>query len=305
MTQLNYEILDVFTDTSFAGNALAVVKVKDTQDLDAKQMQTIAREFNLSETAFVFATNNPAHSARVRIFTPTRELPFAGHPTVGTAVSVAITQLGDVSGQEDAIVVLEEKVGPIRIGVRFRPQMKPFAEFDIPKMPTELEGETPTNDELSLVLGLATSEIGFENHRPSCFEAGMPFVFIPVRNIDVISRAVADTKAMEKLLGTEHQEVYLYCRETVKASSSFHARMFAPTLGITEDPATGAAAAAFAGVVMKYDQPSGGTKNYIIEQGFEMNRPSEIHLELVVDEQLKNVRIGGHVVKVASGALEL
>ena len=111
---------------------------------------------------------------------------------------------------------------------------------------------------------------------------------------------------MEKLLGTQHQEVYLYCRETVKRTSSFHARMFAPTLGIDEDPATGAAAAAFAGAVMKFDQPSRGTKNYIIEQGVEMGRASEIHLELVVkDEGLKNVRIGGHVVKVASGVLEV
>ena len=172
-------------------------------------------------------------------------------------------------GQEDAIVVLEENVGPVRIGVSFRPDKQPFAEFDIPVMPKEME-HTPTNDELSMVLGVATSEIGFENHKPSCFEAGMPFVFVPVRNLEVIGRAVADAPAMEKLLGSEHREVYLYCRETVKRTSSFHARMFAPTLGISEDPATGSAAAAFAGVVMKFDQPSGGTKNYIIEQGVEM-----------------------------------
>ncbi len=303
MTQLHYELLDVFTNTRFSGNGLAVVK--GAGDLSDEQMQAIAREFNQSETVFILPTQNPAHSARIRIFTPAHELPFAGHPTVGTAVMVAINQLGTVSGQEDAIVVLEENVGPVRIGVSFRPDKQPFAEFDIPKMPSEMD-HTPTNDELSLVLGLATSEIGFENHRPSCFEAGMPFVLIPVRNLDVIGRAIVDEKAMEKLLGTEHQEVYLYCRETVKRTSSFHARMFAPTLGIPEDPATGAAAAAFAGAVMKFDQPSRGTKKYIIEQGIEMGRPSEIHLELVVkDDGLKNVRIGGHVVKVATGVIEI
>ena len=303
MAQLHYEILDVFTNTRFTGNGLAVVK--GAGDLTDQQMQAIAREFNQSETVFILPAENPAHSARIRIFTPADELPFAGHPTVGTAVMVAINQLGNVSGQEDAIVVLEENVGPVRIGVSFRPDKQPFAEFDIPVMPKEME-HTPTNDELSMVLGVATSEIGFENHKPSCFEAGMPFVFVPVRNLEVIGRAVADEPAMEKLLGSEHREVYLYCRETVKRTSSFHARMFAPTLGISEDPATGSAAAAFAGVVMKFDQPSGGTKNYIIEQGVEMGRPSEIHLELVVKEEgLKNVRIGGHVVMVASGVLEV
>ena len=195
MTQLHYELLDVFTDTRFTGNGLAVVK--GAGDLSDQQMQMIAREFNQSETVFILPTQNPAHSARIRIFTPAQELPFAGHPTVGTAVMVAINQLGNVSGQEDAIVVLEENVGPVRIGVSFRPNKQPFAEFDIPKMPSEME-HTPTNDELSLVLGLATSEIGFENHRPSCFEAGMPFVFIPVRNLDVIGRATVDTQAHGK-----------------------------------------------------------------------------------------------------------
>ena len=215
MTQLSFEILDVFTSNRFSGNGLAVIK--DAQGLSDQQMQTIAREFNQSETVFILPADNKAHSARIRIFTPTQELPFAGHPTVGTAVMVAINQLGDVTSHEDAIVVLEENVGPIRIGVSFRPNKQPFAEFDLPKLPIEMD-RTPTNDELSMVLGLATSEIGFENHQPSCFEAGMPFVFIPVRNLDVIGRAAADAQAMEKLLGTEHKEIYLYCRETKRAA---------------------------------------------------------------------------------------
>ncbi len=302
MTKLPYEIFDVFTTTRFSGNGLAIVK--DADGLTDRQMQAIAREFNLSESVFILSPRNPAHSARIRIFTPSNELPFAGHPTVGTAVMVARDQLVDVAGNEDAIVVLEEEVGAIRIGVSFRPGKAPFAEFDIPGMPTELE-QVPTRDELSLVLGLTTSEIGFENHKPSCFDAGMPFVFIPVRNLDVIGRAQADLQAMKKLLDSTHLHFYLYCRETVKSNCSFHARMFAPALGVAEDPATGAAAAAFSGVILKFDQPPGGTKNYIIEQGVEMGRESEIHLELVVDDGLKNVRIGGHVVSVASGLIRI
>lgn len=304
MEKLQFEIVDVFTSSRFSGNGLAVIK--NGEALSDQQMQAIAREFNLSETVFILPTANKAHSARARIFTPADELPFAGHPTVGTAVTVALDQLGNAvdPGHEDALVVLEEGIGPIRIGVRFRPGKAPFAEFDLPRLPRELDN-LPSNDELSMVLGLSTAEIGFENHQPSCFEAGMPFVFVPVRNLDVIAMAVADSTAMQKLLGEERREIFLYCRETMKNNSSFHARMFAPLLGITEDPATGAAAAAFAGVVMKYDQPPGGTKNYIIEQGMEMGRPSEIHLEIIVDNGLKNVRIGGHVVKVASGMIEV
>ena len=304
MTQLQYEILDVFTSTRFSGNGLAVIK--GGKALTDPQMQAIACEFNLSETVFVLPAQNKAHSAKVRIFTPMDELPFAGHPTVGTAVTVALDQLGGgmQPDHQDALVVLEEGIGNIRIGVSFRPNKAPFAEFDLPRLPVELEG-LPTNDELSMVLGLDNAEIGFENHQPSTFEAGMPIVFVPVRNLDIIGKAAVDTTAMEKLLGPERREIYLYCRETIKNSSSFHARMFAPQLGIMEDPATGAAAAAFAGVAMKYDQPPRGTKSYIIEQGMEMGRPSEIHLEIIVKDGLKNVRIGGHVVKVASGTIEI
>ncbi|MCF6200037.1 MAG: PhzF family phenazine biosynthesis protein [Hyphomicrobiaceae bacterium] len=305
MENLQFEIVDVFTSSRFSGNGLAVIK--NGEALSDQQMQAIAREFNLSETVFILSPENKAHSANIRIFTPAEELPFAGHPTVGAAVVVALTQLGqgdDIPSHEDAIVILEEGIGTIRAGVSFRTGKAPFAEFDLPRLPVEIDN-LPTNDELSMVLGLSSTEIGFENHQPSCFEAGMPFVFVPVRDLEVIGEAVANAAAMEKLLGNKRREVFLYCRETVKNDSSFHARMFAPLLGINEDPATGAAVAAFGGVVMKYDQPARGTKNYIIEQGIEMGRPSEIHLELIINDALKNVRIGGHVVKVASGTLEV
>ena len=306
MEKLQFEIVDVFTSSRFSGNGLAVIKNGET--LSDQQMQAIAREFNLSETVFILSPDNKAHSAKVRIFTPAEELPFAGHPTVGAAVVVALSQLGqgddDIPSHEDAIVILEEGIGIIRAGVRFRTGKAPFAEFDLPRQPVEMDN-LPTNDELSMVLGLSSTEIGFENHQPSCFEAGMPFVFVPVRDLEVIGNAIANAAAMEKLLGNKRREIFLYCRETVKNDSSFHARMFAPLLGINEDPATGAAVAAFAGVVMKYDQPARGTKNYIIEQGIEMGRPSEIYLELIIKDGLKNVRIGGPVVKVASGTLQV
>ena len=133
--QLPFHTLDVFTDKPFAGNPLAVVHEAD--GLDGARMQTIAREFNLSETVFVLKPSNPIASAKVRIFTPTQELPFAGHPTVGTAVLLAELRMGagaDVANQ-DAIVILEQTIGVVRVGVRLRPGQAAFAEFDAPKLP--------------------------------------------------------------------------------------------------------------------------------------------------------------------------
>jgi trans-2,3-dihydro-3-hydroxyanthranilate isomerase len=125
-----------------------------------------------------------------------------------------------------------------------------------------------------------------------------------VHGLDAMAKINVNTNAMANLLGEDRRELYVYCRDTQKAESSFHARMFAPLMGVPEDPATGSAAAAFAGVILKYDQPTAGTKNYIIEQGFEMGRPSAIHLELVIDNGgLRIVRIGGYAVQVTKGVI--
>ncbi len=132
MTARRYQVFDVFTDTPLAGNPLAVVL--DAEGLDIEAMQKIAREFNLSETVFVTPAENPAHTARARIFTPAVELPFAGHPTVGTAICLARQRFGR-SGEQDAVIVLEEGVGPVRCGVKLS-EGSAFAEFDCPRLPT-------------------------------------------------------------------------------------------------------------------------------------------------------------------------
>jgi trans-2,3-dihydro-3-hydroxyanthranilate isomerase len=301
---LTFYTLDVFTDTRFAGNPLAVVL--DADGLDTAAMQKIAREFNLSETVFVQTPVNPAHSARIRIFTPAVELPFAGHPTVGTAILLA-----DLKGQpgatsHDALVALEETIGVVRVGVRFRPGQAPFAEFDTPKLPEALGG-LPPNDLLAEALGLATREIGFENHRPSRYTAGMPYTFVPIASLDAMAQARVNMALWGAAFGNDgHNAAYLYCRETVHTSSQFHARMFVPGSGVMEDPATGSAAAAMAGVIHRFDAPTDGTHRRVIEQGFEMGRPSLITLSLMVaNGKLASVRIGGHAVRVTEGRLEV
>ena len=306
--RLAYHILDVFTEQRFCGNPLAVVL--DADGLTDAQMQTIAREFNLSETVFALKAESRAHSARLRIFTPAAELPFAGHPTVGAAVLLAELRSqaasNDNGGARDALIVLEEGVGPVRVGVRLRPDKAPFADFDAPRLPVEA-GSLASAEQLAAALGLIPGEIGFENHRPSRFAAGNGFAFVPVASLEVIAKArVAPAHWAEALGGQGLIGAFLYCREAVHNTSAFHARMFAPDFGLAEDPATGSAAAAFAGVLHRFDSLPDGPHRRVIEQGFEMGRPSYIALSLAVEGgRLTSVRIGGHAVRVAEGTIEV
>lgn len=299
-----YAILDVFTNTSLAGNPLAVVL--DSEGLSDAQMQKIAGEFNLSETAFVFPPENPGQSASMRIFTPKVELPFAGHPTVGTAILLATERFGDVSGEQDAVVVLKQKIGTVRCAVILREHAAAFAEFDVPSLP-EPSGPTHNVDLIAAALNLEPSDIGFENHAPSCFRVGPPFTFVPVRDLDALARAKPILSMWKAGFGKNgHTDAFVYCRETRSHDSAFHARLFAPDMGIMEDPATGSAAAAFAGVIDYYDDLPNGTHHIRIEQGFEMGRPSLIDLEIDISGgKMHAVRIGGQATLVARGELYL
>lgn len=294
--------LDVFTDKRFSGNPLAVVT--DADALSSEEMQTIARELNLSETVFVLKSQNPAHSARVRIFTPGRELPFAGHPTIGTAILLAELRTPLVNGERDAIIVLEQTIGTVRVGVRLRAGQAPFAEFDAPKLPDKV-AIPPSRDRIADALGLLPREIGFENHTPQCLSAGNSFAFVPVSSLEAIAKARVEQAHWANVFpSTTFAGVYLYTRECVHNGASFHARMFAPQLGVPEDPATGSAAVCFAGVVHDFDGLPDGAHRRVIEQGHEMGRPSTIALTLVIaNGRLDTVRIGGSGVRVIDGTI--
>jgi trans-2,3-dihydro-3-hydroxyanthranilate isomerase len=292
-----YEVFDVFTARPLAGNPLAVVL--DAEGLDDEAMQAIAREFNLSETVFVRPAANPAHSAAVRIFTPARELPFAGHPTVGTAVCLAAARFSD-PGEHDAVIVLEEKVGAIRCGVRVSDSIG-FAEFDCPKLPEPAAPAAP-KEFIAAAIDLSPADIGFENHVPSVWSAGVLYHYVPVRNMEALGRSRPSRVSWQQAFGSDG--AFLYTRETEGHDHAFRARMFAPEHGIDEDPATGSAVAAFPGPVQQFDAMPDGDHAAIIEQGFEMGRPSLIRLETAVaGGKLTNVRIGGNAVRVAAGTL--
>jgi trans-2,3-dihydro-3-hydroxyanthranilate isomerase len=299
---LAFHTLDVFTDRRFGGNPLAVVL--DADALAPDEMQVVARELNLSETVFVLKPENPAHSAKIRIFTPARELPFAGHPTVGTAILLAELRAPAVDGERDAIIALEQAIGPVRVGVRLKAGQAPFAEFDAPKLP-EMAGTLPSRDRIADALGLLPREIGFENHTALRVGAGNMFAYVPVISLEAIARARVNGASWAAAFPEgEVDGVYLYTRQCVHKGASFHARMFAPQLGVPEDPATGAAAVGFAGVLSAFDVLPDGPHKRLIEQGHEIGRPSTIRLTLIVEGgKLDTVRIGGNAVRMVEGTI--
>jgi len=290
--------LDVFTSRRLTGNPLAVVL--DGEGLDAQAMQAIAREFNLPETVFVLPPADPSARARLRIFTPGRELAFAGHPTIGAAVLLGALEQG-----APADFVLEENVGPVRCRVERIDEGRGRARFDVPRRP---EPGEPIGDAtpLAAALCLTRDDLGCEGLAPANWSAGNPITFVPVRGLDAVARAAVDSARWERgFPANERPIAYVFSRETVDRGHHFHARMFAPAFGIAEDPATGSAAAALAGMLARDGNLADGEHAFAIEQGYEMGRPSVMHLRLTMRAgRLHAASVGGEAVRVMQGTIE-
>ncbi len=298
----NYVILDVFTDRPLAGNPLAVVL--DTEGLATEEMRQIAKEFNLSETVFVHPPANSGHRADLRIFTPGIEIPFAGHPTIGTAILLA--QLDGLENGETRNFIVKEQVGPVKCFVK-RNEDEWTARFELPQLPT-LKVVYPDMTLLTEALGLAKNQIGLPGHYASVCDGGVPYPIIPLSGLkamqDICINAQALGACMAEIGGLA--EIYVYTTECVHTGSDYHVRMFSPAFGITEDPATGSAAASLAAHIMEVEKPADGTYSYIIEQGLEMGRPSRIELTLnVARGTLASASIGGQAVITADGHLRI
>ncbi|MCK0196810.1 PhzF family phenazine biosynthesis protein [Ancylobacter sp. 6x-1] len=291
--------LDVFTDRALSGNPLAVVL--EAEDLDGNQMQAIAREFSLSETVFVQKPAAEENRARLRIFTVNHELPFAGHPTVGTAVLLAL--LDEVETSAD--FTLEESVGPVPCHVQVKGPRTGSATFAVPRLP-EIVAERPVPAEACAeALGLDVADIGFDAYRPVVASAGVPFVCIPLASRSALARISPSTGAMIGAFGGTANSVYVFCRDE-DGEGDLRARMFGANMGIAEDPATGSAAAALAAVLMAGEAPGDGFHAFDILQGVEMGRSSLVRLGLeVVEGALAGVTIGGDAVVVSEGVLHL
>ncbi|HUL72619.1 MAG TPA: PhzF family phenazine biosynthesis protein [Vicinamibacterales bacterium] len=293
-----FATLDVFTRTAFAGNPLAVVL--QPEGLDTGAMLAIAREFNLSETVFVCPPVDPTARANVRIFTPARELPFAGHPTIGTAVL-----LGSLDGGGERAFVLEEKVGRVPCRVRSTGATRGRASFDLPRLPAK-EADAPAVKDMARALGLKIDDFTFDNLAAARWSAGNAFTFVPVRGLDAIGRCAVDLAAFEQVFGSGGPgAAFVFCRETRDATHAFHARMFAPAFGVLEDPATGSAVAAFSGYLAASGQYADGTHVVCIEQGYEMGRPSLLELTIQMrGGTLAGASIAGDAVVVTEGTVD-
>jgi trans-2,3-dihydro-3-hydroxyanthranilate isomerase len=301
-----YLTADVFTDQPFGGNPLAVFP--DAQGIPEARMQLVARELNLSETVFVFPPAEAQHTRKVRIFTPTAELPFAGHPTVGTAFVLAAIGAVPLAGDETH-VVLEEGVGPVPVRIRSAAGRPVFCELTAAKLP-EVGPPVPSIAELAAVISLEPADLlgpPASADAPEAVSCGLPFLCIPLRDRDAVRRARVRLDRWEALLaGAWASELYVFARDPELPGSQIRSRMFAPGLGIGEDPATGSATAAFGGYLASRDPRREGTLRWVIEQGFEMGRPSLLHLEVDKrDGEVTAVRVGGGSVLMSDGWMEV
>jgi len=295
--------LDVFTDTRFGGNQLAVFP--DARGLDSDQMAVIAREFNLSETAFVLPPEDPANTRRVRIFTPAGELPFAGHPTIGTAHALAA--LGHIPLTGDTTrIVFEEGVGPVPVSIRSRGGVPVFAELSVAKLP-ETGAPPPSRSALADLLSIEVADLTGGTWSPQSVSTGVPFLFIPVRDRNVLKRARVRPDRWDAILKASWApDVFVFSRDPEREGSHIRARMFAPGMGIGEDSATGSAAAALGGYLAARDSAKDGTLRWVVEQGFEMGRPSILEVEAdKVDGKITAIRVGGASVMVSRGEMDV
>jgi trans-2,3-dihydro-3-hydroxyanthranilate isomerase len=299
--RLDFHTLDVFTDTRFGGNPLAVVLAGD--GLAAETMQTIAREFNLSETVFVLKPADGVNTAQVRIFTPARELPFAGHPTVGAAILLAELERKEECAFETTLR-LEEKVGLVAVLVRRLGPEPAYAELTAAKLP-QAAGAPPSHEAIATALSLTPGDIGFGAHAPCLFNAGNAFLFVPLASRRALATARVNSSAWEAVQAQCGVGAYLYCGPEDEGGADYHARLFAPGDGIVEDPATGSAAATLPGPLLEAGALAEGANAITIAQGEDMGRPSRIALFAdVAAGAISQVRVGGQAVRVSQGSLE-
>lgn len=299
MLDLHYATADVFTSRRFSGNQLAVFT--NGMGLSDEEMQAITREMNYSESVFVFPATDPAHTNRLRIFTPGGELPFAGHPTIGTAIVLAET--GAIA-LEDATtrIVFEEGVGPVPVTIGTDDRGLLVAELTAAQAPGRLEVTPPPPESIAEVLSLAAGDIAGEIEIWSC---GVPYTVVPLTGRAAMRRIRIDRRAwQEHLAGSAAPEVYVVCREPETPGADLRVRMFAPMMGVEEDPATGSAAAALAGWLGS-GRPD-GEQTWLVEQGIEMGRPSLLKVTAKVESGCAiESRVAGNAVIVCRGTMSL
>lgn len=284
-----YVTTDVFTDQPFGGNQLAVVM--DAEGLSTTQMQAVAREFNYSETTFVLPPEFGENTARVRIFTPAHELPFAGHPNIGTAFVLALAP------DSDDLLLFEEEAGLVSVSVTRHHGHPVSAELTAPQMLRR--GAELAVADIAACLSLAPEEIATAVHAPMVASVGTPFVLAEITSRDALRRAVGHVDAFRRTMPVDGTSaIYLYTRDG-GGGFDIHSRMFAPLGGILEDPATGSATVTLAALLAEL----GGPDTLRVRQGEDMGRPSTLLTR--VDKKAHTAHVAGQCVVMMRGVFEL
>ncbi len=302
MKNRSFVIADVFTEQRFGGNQLAVFI--DAEGLDTETMQNMAREMNYSETTFLLPPTEGG-DYRVRIFTPGVELPFAGHPCVGTGHVIVADRMKEWTGNETT-VVLETGVGPIRVSVQTENDRAGHTTMTQP-LP-QVKGTLSDRTRLAQALSLDSSD--FAELPVEAIHNGLTVLIVPVASLEALQRIKVDPGKLEDVsreMGAE--TVLVFTRETVRPTSTVHCRVFAPAAGVIEDAATGSANGPFGYYLVQHGLVEANkTAKIISEQGFEMKRPSLLHIEVDVAKDAKEVtavRVGGGVVITGRGEIIL
>lgn len=301
MRSYRYLHFDVFTDRAFTGNQLAVFP--EAAGLSTDQMQSIAKEMAFSETTFVLPPEAAGTETRVRIFTPGRELPMAGHPTIGT--TYALAKEGRVVPSQRT-VVLGLGVGPTRVRLEWESGRLRFAWMTqaVPEfgaVPADLEG-------VARALRLRSADIRMDTLRPQVLSSGVPFLFVPLASRKAVDDITVDATALHSFFesaGTGDLGVFAFSLEEASDGATVYSRMFAPALGVAEDAATGGASGPLGAYLLRYGAVTAEQAAHLVSrQGVKMGRPSEIHISIGTrNDQIADVSVGGQAVLVAEGSL--
>ena len=304
MPRLDYLHLDVFTDRQFEGNQLAVYW--DGRGLDAATMQRIAREMNFSETTFILPRERDDTDVRMRIFTPGAELPMAGHPTIGS--TFALAHLGTIAPARDAFV-FGLGVGPTRVELSWENGALSFAWMD--QRPPETRQPIVSSELVARAAGVdhaAFARTGLPLEEITC---GVPYLLLPLAtraDVDAAEPDLASLKALKSAFASDHTAVLLFTTEATEPGVTAYSRMFAPGLGVPEDPATGSAAGPLGCYLVSHGLVKGDASRRMVNwQGVRMGRPSRIHIAIASDAAgtITRVQVGGQSVLVAEGKLTL
>lgn len=302
--QLKFYQADVFTALPFGGNPVAVFP--EAQGLDDDQLQQIAREMNLSETVFVLPPTDPAAVVRLRIFTPTQEIPFAGHPVLGTFYVLA--QLGLIAVADGVTRVMQEcNIGLFPVEIHVQEGLITRVVMTQPK-PLFLGSVEEPGDlfDIAKALGLSKNQIADTKRPVMVVSTGLPVMIVPVRTLTAVRSIVPDAAAIIEVCGRVGANgIMVFTTITVEDHAAVHTRMFAPSIGILEDPATGSASGAMGAYLVHNGLVEvGPMTELIVEQGYEIARPSRILVQVESeDDAIQTVKVGGQCVMVVKGTL--